>query len=382
MASRRVMTLLSLPLSAAVLAAAYGAFWFMIASSAEEEITAWFDARAAEGYRVTRGTLAREGFPGPVRLRLSGAAIEVANPRRGAVVFEGFAPETVTVTVEPWAPTTTIVSLPGRQQVSFSVNGRSRVATITGNTLTALVESGGRGLAGLTVDLQQVAVRGALGGGETFTLARLDGRLTALASEVPQPAADTPTWRLGLQLADLDLPPQAGLPLGSRLDNLDLDARLLGPLPALPVGEAVNAWREAGGTLEVDRLSLDWPPLDVLTEGTLALDDFMQPEGALTARVRGFFEAVDSLAARGVVRSRDASMARIVLGVLAKRPPGGGPPELKVPVTLQQQMLYVGPMPLLALPTIRWGYHLQRNRGDIRPGFEIGPEGEIIRDPR
>lgn len=382
MASARVLSLVSVPLSGALLAAAYGVFWLLIANSAEQEITAWLDDREAEGYRVTRGAFSREGFPGPVRVRLDGAAIESTRPGRGDLVLEGVSSQSLSVTIEPWRPGRTLLRLIGRQEVRFAAQGTSRVAAVTGERLEATFEGGGSGLESLTLDLAQVAVRGALGGGETFTLARLEGTLRALALEVPQPAAETPTWGLSLEGRDLTLPPEARLPLGDRVAGLELDARLRGPLPALPVGEAVNAWREAGGTVEVDRLALDWPPLDVLGEGTLALDDFMQPEGALTARVRGFFEAVDSLAAQGVVRRRDASMARIVLGVLARQPADGGAAELRVPVTLQEQMLYVGPMPLLALPTLRWGYHLQRNRGDISPGFEIGPEGEIIRDPR
>jgi hypothetical protein len=88
--------------------------------------------------------------------------------------------------------------------------------------------------------------------------------------------------------------------------------------------------------------------------GTVALDGRMQPVGAFTARIQGFFEAVEALRARGLIRGRDASMAKLVLGAMARPAPGGGPPVLSLPVTLQDRVLYAGPVALVRLPELRW----------------------------
>ncbi len=56
----------------------------------------------------------------------------------------------------------------------------------------------------------------------------------------------------------------------------------------------------------------------------------------------------------GVVRASDASMARIVLGLMAREPVGGGTPELNLAVTVQNRKLYTGPISLMTMPEVVW----------------------------
>jgi hypothetical protein len=116
----------------------------------------------------------------------------------------------------------------------------------------------------------------------------------------------------------------------------------------------LSAWRDAGGALDVKEFDLDWPPIAVSGNGTLALDNGLQPMGAFTLKFRGFFEALDGLAAEGMVTRDQAGTARLVLGLLAKRPPEGGPPELTAPFTAQDRQLAVGPLKLMEIPAVTW----------------------------
>jgi len=85
----------------------------------------------------------------------------------------------------------------------------------------------------------------------------------------------------------------------------------------------------------------------------VALDAAMQPIGAFTARIEGFFETVDALRENGIIRPRDAVTAKMVLGVLAKRNEAGRL-SLAVPLTLQDRRLYAGPVPLIEVPPVSW----------------------------
>jgi hypothetical protein len=113
-------------------------------------------------------------------------------------------------------------------------------------------------------------------------------------------------------------------------------------------------WRDGGGTVEVARLNLAYGFLDVWANGTMALDGDMQPIGAFTAKVEGFFPLVDALKEKGLVRARDAVTAKVVLGVLAKKPADGGPPTLNLPLTVQGRKVYAGPLALAQVPAIPW----------------------------
>ncbi|KAF0137186.1 MAG: conserved exported protein of unknown function [Rhodospirillaceae bacterium] len=154
--------------------------------------------------------------------------------------------------------------------------------------------------------------------------------------------------------AGIDLPPALDLPVGARVEAVGFKSRIIGTIPPGDLAQALARWREAGGTVEVEALAIDWPPLKLHGSGTLALDEQLQPIGAMTARIQGFFAAVDSLSQRGVIRSRDASMAKVILGMLAQSPPEGGPPVISLPLTVQERTLQAGPVRLIRLPDIRW----------------------------
>jgi hypothetical protein len=164
----------------------------------------------------------------------------------------------------------------------------------------------------------------------------------------------TATAQVSLEASRLWLPRGLALPFGNRVGTIALKASLMGAIAPGRLPDSLAAWRDSGGTLEVHQLAVTYGPLSGRLTGTLALDAALQPIGALTAKLGGFFEAVDGLRKAGLVGARQALMAKVVLGVLAKRPPGGGAATLNAPLTIQDRRLYVGPVDLAEVPAIRW----------------------------
>jgi hypothetical protein len=101
--------------------------------------------------------------------------------------------------------------------------------------------------------------------------------------------------------------------------------------------------------LEVSALALDWGTLRLRTNGTFALDENLQPEGAMVADIRGIDATMERLLAAGVIDSRAAFAARIASRALSF---SGG--SALVPLTLQKQRLFIGPAPILRIKPIRW----------------------------
>jgi hypothetical protein len=132
----------------------------------------------------------------------------------------------------------------------------------------------------------------------------------------------------------------------------NLHANLMGAVPAGPLDQAVAAWRDDGGTIEVRRLTFAASSVNVLANGTLALDNQMRPMGAATAAIRGFDEALDRLTRAGTVNPRDAQLAKLLLAAVAQ-PNADGERVLNVPVTGQNGWLYVGPMRLTRLDPLK-----------------------------
>ena len=100
------------------------------------------------------------------------------------------------------------------------------------------------------------------------------------------------------------------------------------------LAEQAAAWRDGGGSLEIRHLALIWGPLDLTASATLALDDQLQPMGAGSARLVGYAETLDALAAHGAISRSAATAAKAVLSLLAHNPEDGSPPDVEVPLTL------------------------------------------------
>lgn len=132
-----------------------------------------------------------------------------------------------------------------------------------------------------------------------------------------------------------------------------LSAALMGRPPSAPLPQAVAAWRDEGGTIDVERLDLRSGAVAVQADATLALDGEMRLIGAGTANISGFDRAVDQLVASGHLAARDAPLAKLGFTALAKPDPKTGVATVTLPVTAENGFLYLGPLKIAALKPIK-----------------------------
>ena len=184
-------------------------------------------------------------------------------------------------------------------------------------------------------------------------VARLDARLAVSKTDVPNGSFGEQAFvRFSGSADDFRVAITLG-PFANLVRTARFDADLVGPIQAGRIPEALDAWRRGGGTVEVKRLFLDWPPLIVDADGTLALDNRLQPIGAFSTRITGLKEILATMHSRGIIDSVQASSAQIILGLMANTAQDGEP-ELSVPVSIQNQHLSIGPLDLIPVPELRW----------------------------
>jgi hypothetical protein len=329
-------------------AIAWVVFWFVVASGARERAEAWAAAERARGAQVRYGRLELGGFPFAVRLTADQPAYAAPPGAARPWAWEG---ARLTAEMRPW----------NLSRVRFAAFGPHRLVLPAGDGPLALAGEVARATA-------EVAFAGGVPWQADAEVAGLDlggpgrpgllaaARATLKAQRNPAAGSDPRVSALDFLVGGeaLRLPPAMETPLGREVRRFLAEGSLMGAPPAGPLTDSLAAWRDAGGTLEIVRFNLATGPLDVQASGTLALDGDLQPIAALTARIRGFFATVDTLVGRGLVRSRDAAMAKVVLAALAKVPPEGGPPALSVPITIQERRFYAGPVALAELPRLDW----------------------------
>ena len=115
----------------------------------------------------------------------------------------------------------------------------------------------------------------------------------------------------------------------------------------------VAAWRDAGGTIELDNLRLKWGALGATATGTMALDPELQLIGAFSGAIQGYDTILTALVESGRMRATDAGLARIALSLLA-RPGPDGKPEIKTAFTIQNGQMFLGPAKLGKAPHLTW----------------------------
>src|SRR3546814_20885801 len=95
----------------------------------------------------------------------------------------------------------------------------------------------------------------------------------------------------------------------------------MGALPPGPPSQAIEAWRQNGGTVEIPWLNLVWGPLDLRAKGTATLDGRMRPLGALTADIRGYRETLTAFSSAGLVPPDTALAAGVPPHIPGHPPP-------------------------------------------------------------
>jgi hypothetical protein len=327
----------------ALAAVAYTAYWHVMANRLEAAFRDWLEARRAEGVTIAVGRQVIDGFP--TRLRLGLDRLDVAWPGRRPIRWR--VPE-VLAEAPPWRLQRVRVRLFGQQRIE---EGEGPGAVVT-EVVTKRLE-GRVGLFAAGADLHVVA--------DGFVAERAGQRLAAAGRfdldlkwrplEGAQQSTSPLRFDLGADAAEL--PVAWTTPFGRELSTVRFGGHLTGPLTAGPLEAVMRAWRDAGGTLEIERLAGTIGPLKLETKGTFALDPEMQPEGAFSARAEGYIEAVDALVQAGLMKPTEGTAAKLVLAVIAKRP-AGKVPYVETPLTLQDRVLSAGPLRLARVARLDW----------------------------
>ncbi|KAA0583030.1 DUF2125 domain-containing protein [Azospirillum sp. Sh1] len=318
----------------------YSLWWWQAARSVREGLETWVADQRANGAVVEHGGLTVGGFPFTLRAELENLhlATRGADWLGGGLVAEA----------APWNPTRIALTFPGEQRLSVVQPGQPPV--------DILAPQGGSG--DVTMRMSGTLERLALH--FTGLTARVAGQpvpVAALDVSAAQPdrsPAERGTAGLtvtlsadGLTLPDGMLPPT----LGREVKRTELTLRVMG-IPPRPEPASLSAWSRDGGTVELDRLALDWGPLGAVLSGTLALDAQLQPQAALTAEIRGAPAILDAV--KPMMRPNEAAIAKTVLAMLARPTGPNGEPLVTAPVTVQDRALYVGPLRVAALPKLVW----------------------------
>ncbi len=311
--------------------------WTWGARHVAARFEAWRAAQAEAGVTVAFAGFAVKGWP-------FGWRVTVENPAVSGAGAAGWAwtGERLVASVDPRDLRQIAIRLPGAQQARFGAGDVATQVAIRAARPegTLRFDEAGR-VERLDLDFEALELR-LDGAADALLVRQLAFGLAPHRSATADHRTDTLDVALRASGVRLPAPVRPLEALGRDVATAELDARVMGRIVGTRLAEAVRIWRDDGGTLEIAKLAVDWGPLRVEGDGTLALDAQDRPMGAGTARIAGYAETLDTLVAGGAVPAGMAAIAKIALNLLARQDPqGGGRPSVRVPVSAQDGVVSV-----------------------------------------
>ena len=324
-----------------LLLGAYSAYWLIVAGRIEDGFSEWAQSLREHNLDLSWRAIRVGGFPLTFRVELSEVRLHnAATPPGGSLQMA-----LLSGSARPWNFRVWHLGAPAGLGATAGPTD-TPTATLKAETAAGSVAIGADG--GATAWL-------GLGALTLDTGVRLAAREAQLWLSLPQHPPQThgePTIGVALDARGLTLP-AVPTPLRNPLDEIAFGITLMGPIPAAAPREAAAAWRDAGGTLELDRFALRWGTLALTGSGTMALDRDLQPIGSFSGAIEGYDQLLTALVAAGRLRANEAGLARLALGMLAKAGPDGRQ-QIATSFTLQNGEMYLGRFRLGKAPPIRW----------------------------
>lgn len=339
-ALRRPRAVLALPLaSLVILCGGWSALWLFAAREAGTLMDGWMAREAERGRIWSCADRAISGFPFGIELHCRNPAF--AGPVGHTHVEARAAGLTAHALITQ--PNAAEADIEGPLTVSGADPAVETRAEWANLHVTV------RGLAGARLARAEVDVDG-------LSVARADGsggraeRVELHVEPALQRAIEDHALDIRLSVEGAAVPLADGLTGSAAPMALDTRATLTQAALAVPVPrdsatpeEVMEAWRQAGGRLDLVSLNLDKGPLAARLSGTLGLDGQHRPEGRLDVAMSG----ADQLA-RNLGLPPESALVGGLLGKLLAGPAAAasGPPALRLPLVLHDGRVAIGPVRL------------------------------------
>jgi hypothetical protein len=325
-----------------VLLGAYTAYWLIVATRISDGIAAWAQTERAEKVDISWQKVGVNGFPFAWRVELENAVL-----RDGRLTPS---PElripAVSATVRPWDFGSWQLLAPQGVSAMLAGGGERPPLKLAAHTAIGVVAVDPQAGTNLWLNLQDVSAEA----GAKVPISSADAWVI-LPPKPPRSHA-APALGIALDLRQVQLPAMTSV-LNDTIEQLAFGVTVKGAVPSGKLTQALAEWRDAGGTVELDNLHLDWGGVGANASGTIALDRELQPVGGFSGAIEGYDKILIGLVQSGRMRATDAGLARLALAMLAKAGPDGRP-EIKTAFTIQNGEMFLGPAKLGKAPRIAW----------------------------
>jgi hypothetical protein len=324
-------------------------YWRVASERLRGGLQDWIAARRAAGWEIEAGPAALGGWP-----RAAAVSLPSLHMRHTGSDVPGdldWSSSGLALSVALYLPHDIDIRFSGPQHLRI---GSAPDTVLTADTMGAVAPLRQDGPGVFDLHANGLRVEPAAGPWHV-TAGLLDAQASLSPASGGDPGQAQQSVTFAVSMEAIALPAGFKWALGRNISSLSTEGTLNGPFP--PAGEIAawaRAWRDGGGSLEISHLTIGWGPLGLTSSATLALDDQLQPMGSGSARVVGYADSLDRLAAAGMLTKSAAIAAKAVLSLMAGTGDTDEPTAVDVPLTLQYRTLSMRQVPLVRLPELDW----------------------------
>jgi len=322
------------------LLATYSGYWLYLSSNLEETIHRLSSHWHGAGIKVEYGELSVGGYP----YRLEITASDVKASGLTTTVAWNWRTPVLRAIAHPWKLShwVTVFESPSEIELDLASNwaaalkaGRGRMSVILGPD--ELLER-------VSLDLRDLRVQPNMGS-DYADISRFQVHFRR-GTPINQ------TVDAAVFIEELVFGHAHGYFFGQHLQEFNAEISLIGHLPVEWTRAALDRWRQAGGLVELHTLQMRWGDLDVQLDGTFAIDGEYRPIGAASAVMKGYPALLEALGRKGLISDPVVFAAELAFDLLSEPASGDGRGLLRVPVTIQDGSLHLGPVPLMAIGAV------------------------------
>ena len=337
--------------SVLLLIVGYSIFWFQMADRVEQTTLEWIENSEARmgGVKIYVGDVAVSGFPYKIIIEASSLNAVIPAGRIGTEPLSIMMPE-VAVIFQPWKPNHAIVVTDYFDAVLGSLNTPVINFTFDKVKSSLVLDPVTMELNNLSTIADKVSwYRGVEQARDEISVMHMaEFHLRRATGEVvDQTSFDLPVNRaIFFKAQDTTIKEFAASIIGEKADNIKIEALLHANEQPDYTVNGLSKWRDEGGTLSIRSFEYGTSKSSLKLSGDVTLDENLKPLGAFDATIIGIDGLIDNLSQNENI----SEMARLLLGGQAK--PGKLPEEVPLSISMQNGLLYLGPIMLMELPAI------------------------------
>ena len=316
----------------------WGGYWYVGSTGVERGLSAWFDARRAEGWVADYSDISTAGFPNRFDTTISN--LELADPRTGLAWALPF----FQILTLSYTPNHIIVAFPG-QQVIASPSERLTVESDLMRGSMVFQPKTALEVERTSFELDGLNISSSLG----WSVALETGRFATRQSESKPLAHDLYFEASSLAPSEMllgQIDPKGRLPEVLEGVKTDMSVTFDAPWDRT----ALERRRPQPEEIAIKSFSAGWGEMTIQAAGTLTVDRQGWPTGKIDLRARNWKDMLRVAKDAGVIPAEIVPTLQNVLDILAGMT--GNPETLDAPISFRSRTMFVGGLPVGPAPQL------------------------------